>query len=66
MTESDESSDRVAHGEASLGDAQADNPPDDPEMLADDADELDTDVEFHGELSVDEERDEEDPAPNMP
>jgi hypothetical protein len=66
MTESDESSDRVAHGEASLGDAQADNPPDDPEMLADDADELDTDVEFHGELPVDEERDEEDPAPNMP
>ena len=37
MTESDESADRVAHGEASLGDAQADNPPDDPEMLADDA-----------------------------
>lgn len=62
MTESDESADRVAHGEASLGDAQADNPPDDPEMLADDAGELDTD----GELPVDEERDEEDPAPNMP
>jgi hypothetical protein len=31
MTKSDESADRVAHGEASLGDAQADNRPDDPE-----------------------------------
>ncbi len=66
MTESEEGADRVAHGEASLGDAQADNPPDDPEMLDDDAGELDTDVEFHGELPPEEERDEEDPAPNAP
>jgi len=66
MTEADEGADRVAHGEASLGDVQADNPPDDPEMLADDAGELDTDAEFHGELPADEERDEEDPAPNAP
>ena len=52
-------------GRVARSDAQADNP-DDPEMLADDAGELDTDGEFHGELPVDEERDEEDPAPNMP
>lgn len=31
--------------EASLGDAQADNPPDDDEMIEKDADPLDTDVE---------------------
>jgi hypothetical protein len=37
--------DRVGHGEASLGDAQASNPPDDPEMIEPDADPLDTDVE---------------------
>ena len=66
MTETDEGADRVAHGEASLGDAQSHNPPEDPEMLADDAGELDPDVDFHGELPDDEERDEEDPAPNAP
>ena len=32
-------------GEASLGEAQADNPLDDPEMIEPDADPLDTDVE---------------------
>jgi hypothetical protein len=32
-------------GEASLGAAQSSNPPDDPEMIAPDADPLDTDVE---------------------
>jgi hypothetical protein len=31
--------------EASLGEAQSDNPPDDPEMIEPDADPLDTDVE---------------------
>lgn len=31
--------------EASLGDAQADNPPDDADMIEPDADPLDTDVE---------------------
>jgi hypothetical protein len=31
--------------EAPLGDAQADNPPDDDEMIEPDADPLDTDVE---------------------
>jgi hypothetical protein len=32
-------------GEASLGDAQSANPPDDPGMIYSDADPLDTDVE---------------------
>lgn len=32
-------------GEASLGEAQSSNPPDDPEMIKPDADPLDTDVE---------------------
>lgn len=38
-------SDQEHFGEASLGDAQSDNPPDDPEMINDDAEDLDTDVE---------------------
>ncbi len=38
-------SDREHFGEASLGEAQADNPPDDDEMIEPDADPLDTDVE---------------------
>ena len=37
--------DREDPGEASLGDAQSSNPPDDPEMIEPDADPLDTDVE---------------------
>jgi hypothetical protein len=40
-----EGADRVGHGEASLGEAQSSNPPDDPEMIEPDADPLDTDVE---------------------
>jgi hypothetical protein len=59
--------DRVGHGEASLGDAQAGNPPDDPDMLFDDAEELDTDVEYEGDdAEPPEERGNEDPAPNAP
>jgi hypothetical protein len=62
-----EGADRVGHGEASLGDAQSSNPPDDPEMLYDDAEELDTDVEYEGDgEEPPEERDNEDPAPNAP
>ncbi|WP_205699375.1 hypothetical protein [Conexibacter sp. SYSU D00693] len=58
--------DRVGHGEASLGEAQSHNPPDDPEMLEGQPD-LDTDVEFQGEgQPVPEERGNEDPAPNAP
>ncbi len=66
MTPFAEGADRVGHGEASLGDAQADNPPDDPDMLTPDAGELDTDVDFHGESRPPEERGNEDPAPNAP
>jgi hypothetical protein len=59
--------DRVGHGEASLGDAQAQNPPDDPDMIFDDAPPLDTDVEYEGEREPPpEERGNEDPAPNSP
>jgi len=49
MTPFDEGADRVEHGEASLGDAQAANPPDDPEMIEDDAAPLDADVQYEGE-----------------
>ena len=67
MTHSHEGADRVGHGEASLGDAQAANPPDDPDMIYDDADERDTDVEFEGEgTKPPEERGNEDPSPNAP
>jgi hypothetical protein len=62
-------SDQVGHGEASLGDAQAANPPDDPEMIEPDAPPLDTDVEFEGEAAEPPpERDagDDDPAPNAP
>jgi hypothetical protein len=62
-----EGADRVGHGEASLGDAQSSNPPDDPDMLYDDAEELDTDVEYEGDgEDPPEERGNEDPAPNAP
>ena len=37
--------DHEGFGEASLGEAQSSNPPDDPEMIEPDADPLDTDVE---------------------
>jgi hypothetical protein len=62
-----EGADRVGHGEASLGDAQSSNPPDDPDMLFDDAEELDTDVEYEGDGPQEqEELDNDDPAPNAP
>jgi hypothetical protein len=59
--------DRVGGGEASLGDAQSSNPPDDPEMIADDAPPLDADVDYEGEGEPPRpERGNEDPAPNAP
>jgi hypothetical protein len=59
--------DRVGHGEASLGDAQADNPPDDPEYIADDAPPLDADVEWEGEGEPPpEELGNDDPSPSVP
>ena len=36
---------REHFGEADLGDAQSENPPDDPDMIEPDADPLDTEVE---------------------
>ena len=59
--------DRPHHGEASLGEAQSSNPPDDPEMLYDDAGELDTDVDYEGDgPKPPEEIDNDDPSPNLP
>ena len=67
MTASREGADRVGHGEASLGEAQAANPPDDPDMIFPDAEELDSDVDFEGEgTPPPEERGNEDPSPNSP
>jgi hypothetical protein len=43
--EHDDRAAREHFGEASLGEAQSSNPPDDPEMINPDADPLDTDVE---------------------
>ncbi len=67
MTTSHDGAARVGHGEASLGEAQASNAPDDPEMIFPDAPELDSDVDFEGEgPPPPEERGNEDPAPNAP
>jgi hypothetical protein len=67
MTPFDEGADRVSHGEAGLGEAQSSNPPDDPEMIRDDAPPLDADVEYEGDGEPpDEPRGNEDPAPNAP
>jgi hypothetical protein len=67
MTDSREGADRVGHCEAGLGDAQAANPPDDPEMINEDAGALDADVDYEGEGDEPpEERGNEDPAPNAP
>lgn len=67
MTESREGADRVGHGEASLGDAQSSNPPDDPDMIYEDAAPLDADTELDAARPQgDDERDVEDPAPNAP
>ena len=67
MSHHSDGADRVGHGEASLGDAQAANPPDDPEYINEDAPAADTDVEFEGEAATaPEERGNEDPSPNAP
>ncbi len=67
MTEHPSGSDRVGHGEASLGDAQSSNPPDDAEYINEDALPLDSDVDYEGEGSEPpEERGNDDPAPNAP
>ena len=52
---------------ASLGDAQSDNPPDDPEMIAPDALPLDADVDWEGDGPVPPEPvGNDDPAPGIP
>ena len=67
MAEDHHGADRVDYGESSLGDAQADNPPDEPDMIREDAAPLDADVDYEGEEPEDEpERGNEDPAPGMP
>lgn len=66
MTAHGDGSDRVGHGEASLGDAQAANPPDEPDMIYDDVPPLDADTDYEGESRPPEERGNEDPAPNAP
>jgi hypothetical protein len=43
MSDPHEGADRVGHGEASLGEAQSENPPVDPEMLLDDPEAEDED-----------------------
>jgi hypothetical protein len=54
--------DREDFGEASLGEAQSSNPPDDPEMIDPEADPLDTDVE-DADLFLGLEDEEEEPEP---
>lgn len=67
MSDSHDGADRVGHGEASLGDAQSANPPDDPEMINDDVPPVDADTDLDPEeLAPAEERGNEDPAPNAP
>ena len=65
-----DSGDRVDFGEASLGDAQSSNPPDDPEMIEPDAPPLDSDVDYEGEAPEPpperRDPDDDDPAPFMP
>lgn len=59
--------DQVGHGEASLGEAQASNPPDDPEMIREDAEPLDADTPLDpADLGAEDEHGNEDPAPNAP
>lgn len=60
-------SDQVGHGEASLGEAQSSNPPDDDEMLTPGAPPLDADTDYEGEGTPPPEDDApDDPAPNVP
>jgi hypothetical protein len=61
-------SDQVGHGEASLGEAQSSNPPDDPDMIEPDAAafDADTDYEEGDDAPPEEPLDNDDPAPNVP
>lgn len=67
MDDDRQGADRVRHGEASLGEAQSSNPPDDPEMIFEDAPPLDTDVEGEDDPPPPPEpRGNEDASPNAP
>ena len=67
MTHHSSGADRIGHEEASLGDAQSHNPPDDPDMLTPDAADIDTDTEYEGEgQPPEDERGNEDYSPNAP
>jgi hypothetical protein len=66
MSDSHHGADRVGHGEASLGEAQSSNPPDDPDMIEQDAAPLDADTDLDPAELGEEDRDVEDPAPNAP
>ena len=59
-----EGSDQEGFGQSSLGDAQADNPPDADDMIEPDADPLDTDVE-DADLFLGEGEDEEEDADEL-
>ena len=61
-------SDQVGHGEASLGEAQSSNPPDDDDMIELDALPLDADTDFEAteDAPPEEPLDNDDPAPNIP
>lgn len=60
--------DRVGHGEASLGEAQSSNPPDDPDMIELDPAPFDADTDFETDEDPPEEEllDNDDPSPNVP
>jgi hypothetical protein len=66
MTEAHDGSDQVGHGEASLGEAQSSNPPDDPEMIREDAEPLDADTDLDPVEAEAEAEGPDDPAPNAP
>jgi hypothetical protein len=61
-------SDQVGHGEASLGEAQSSNPPDDLDMIEDDALPLDADTDYETDEDppTEEPLGNDDPAPNAP
>ena len=68
MTHGTRRIDQVGHGEASLGDAQSSNPPDDDDMIFPDVPPLDADTDFEEDEDPppQEPLDNDDPAPNIP
>jgi len=66
MSDVHDGSDQVGHGEASLGDAQSSNPPDDPEMINEGAEDLDADIDLDPVEPEPEAEGPDDPAPAAP